>query len=303
MQGLFKPKSFPTLGLDFCGEVVRAGAGTDVPVGTRVFGNSDTFGCFAQYATVGADRVAAKPRGLTDDEAAAIPDAACVALQALRDEGKLSPGARVLIVGASGGIGTFALQIARILGAGHVTGICSTRNVALVKSLGADRVIDYKKDNTWPDERFDVILDCQRDGNKALSYAKKHLVANTGRYVAVAGPVMRLIWVSMAGGKQCSQMLVNPDVEKLETLSRMVEKDGLRPVMDDDFRRTHHAMGKTGLDLVAPALQYVGERRARGKVVISLRPAKDVQAEEDERRSATWSGDSSSSVSDETSSS
>src|SRR5207248_2820687 len=182
-SGVLKPK-VERLGVDYSGTVEAVGKNVmQFKPGDEVFGGRT--GAFAEYVCVLADRaVVLKPTNITFEQAASVPVAGITALQGLRDKGKVQPGQKVLINGASGGVGTFAVQIAKSLGA-DVTGVCSTRNVDLVKSLGADHVIDYtKEDFTKSAERYDVMLD--NVGNRSLSECKGVLTP-TGKYVLVGG--------------------------------------------------------------------------------------------------------------------
>ena len=175
--GLRKPKN-TRLGVDYAGTVEAVGKNvTAFKAGDDVFGGKT--GAFAEYVCVKQDKaIALKPASVTFDEAASVPIAGLTALQALRDKGKVQPGDAVLINGSSGGVGTFAVQIAKSLGA-NVTGVCSTRNLEMVRSLGADNVIDYTKDDvTKGDQRFDVIID--NVGTQSMS-AFKHLLKEKGR--------------------------------------------------------------------------------------------------------------------------
>src|SRR6184192_640566 len=181
--GLRKPKD-PRLGVDFAGTVETVGKNvTQFKAGDEVFGGRD--GAFAEYVCPRADRaVALKPANITFEQAASVNIAGITALQAVRDKGKVQPGQKVLINGASGGVGTFAVQIAKSLGA-DVTGVCSTRNVDLVRSLGADHVIDYtKEDFTKTGKRYDVILD--NVGNQPLLHFRRALIPK-GKYVMIGG--------------------------------------------------------------------------------------------------------------------
>src|SRR5438105_8529422 len=180
--GLLKPK-VERLGVDYAGTVEAVGKNiTQFKPGDEVFGNH--FGAFAEYVVASDKGMALKPASLTFEQAASLPVAALTALQALRDSGKLQPGQKVLINGASGGVGTFAVQIAKTFGA-EVTGVCSGRNVELVRSLGADHVIDYtKEDLTNRPERYDLILD--NVGNQPLSGFRRMLNPN-GKNVSVRG--------------------------------------------------------------------------------------------------------------------
>src|SRR5881296_3710496 len=183
--GLRKPKD-PSFGSDIAGTIETVGPNvTKFKVGDEVFGTcTKGSGGFAEYACAREVRLALKPENITFEEAAGIPIAALTALQGLRDKGKVQPGQKVLINGASGGVGTFAVQIAKSYGA-DVTGVCSTRNVELVQSLGADHVIDYtKEDFTKGDQHYDVILD--NVGNHSLSEYRRLLTPN-GIYVLIVG--------------------------------------------------------------------------------------------------------------------
>jgi NADPH:quinone reductase-like Zn-dependent oxidoreductase len=195
MTGIRQPRGTAIPGIDVAGEV--ATAGRDVSgfrEGDEVFAGIDG-GAFAEYVSVPEDSLAPKPPGLTFEEAAAVPAAAFSALQALRDKGGIRPGQRVLINGASGGVGTFAVQIAKVFGA-EVTGVCSTRNLELVRSLGADHVIDYtKEDFTRSGRRYDLILD---NGYRSVSDCRRAL-GRTGTLVLVGGSTGRWIREGDAG--------------------------------------------------------------------------------------------------------
>src|SRR5262249_20125377 len=180
--GLVRPK-VNQLGVDFARTVEAVGKNvSQFKPGDDVFGART--GAFAEYLCAPADRLVLKTASLTFEQAAALPVAATTALQGLRDHGKIQPGQKVLINGASGGVGTFAVQIAKSFGA-NVTGVCSTRNVEMVRSLGADQVIDYtKEDFTKGDERYDLILD--NVGNRSL-WECKHVLTPQGKYVLIGG--------------------------------------------------------------------------------------------------------------------
>jgi len=179
-SGFRNPKD-SSVGVDMAGEVVAVGSSvTQFKPGDQVFGTVN--GAFAEYALTTEGRIAPKPANLTFEQAAAVPVAALTALQGLRDKGRIQPGQKVLINGASGGVGTFAVQIAKSLGA-EVTGICSTRNVELVRSLGADHVIDYtQEDFTRGTGKYDVILD--NVGNRSLSEYRR-VLGPAGTYVMI----------------------------------------------------------------------------------------------------------------------
>jgi NADPH:quinone reductase-like Zn-dependent oxidoreductase len=197
---------------------------------------------------------------MTFEEAAAVPQAALVALQALRDNGQIQPGQKVLINGASGGNGTFAVQIAKSFGA-EVTGVCSTRNLDLVRSIGADHVIDYtQEDFTHNEQRYDLILDIV--ANRSVSDYVRALKPK-GIYVAVAFNPSALFvgsWISRTGSKKVSQFSHEPNVKDLVYMKELIEAGKVVPVIDRRYP----------LSGVAEALRYYGEGHARGKVVITV---------------------------------
>ncbi|WP_345784851.1 NAD(P)-dependent alcohol dehydrogenase [Roseisolibacter agri] len=265
-MGLRRPK-VTRLGVDFAGTVESVGPHvTRFKVGDEVYGGRT--GAFAQYVAVRADRaVVPKPARLSFEQAAAIPIAAVTALQALRDQGAVRPGQRVLINGASGGVGTFAVQIAKSLGA-HVTGVCSARNVAMVRSIGADSVIDYTKDDfTRGAQRYDVIID--NVGNHSLS-ALRRVLTPTGRYVIVGGPSGR--WLDplpRAFAAKATSWFVKQDLRffisefnqrDLTLLRDLAQAGRVTPVID----RTYP------LDQLQAAVAYLETGRARGKVVVTI---------------------------------
>jgi NADPH:quinone reductase-like Zn-dependent oxidoreductase len=262
IYGLRKPKH-AVRGTDVAGTVEAVGPGvTRFKVGDEVFGSAD--GSFADYAAACEDELAPKPANLTFDQAAATPMAGLVALQALRD---VKAGQKVLINGASGGIGSFAVQIAKALGA-TVTGVCSTRNVELVRSLGADHVIDYTRDNfTANGQEYDLILD--NVSNHSLSDLRRSLaptgtlVPNGGRFdnrwFASAGRLM-VGKVTFRGGHKMRNFLVSMKAENLMALTELIESGMVSPVID----RTYP------LSEAAEALGYVGSGRTRGKVAITV---------------------------------
>lgn len=253
--GLVKPKR-KILGADVAGRVEAVGGKvTQLQPGDEIFGNKS--GAFAEYLCVPEDGVVLKPANLTYEEAAAVPVAALTALQGLRDKGGIQPGHKVLINGASGGVGTFAVQIAKSFGA-EVTGVCSTRNLDMVRSIGADRVIDYsEEDFTQTGGRYDLILDAV--GNHSLSDAKRALHAN-GIYVAVAGSVGRALWIAMTGRKRMVSMLTKSNREDMGFLKELLETGKVTPVIDRRYP----------LSEVAEALRYLEEGHAQGKVVITV---------------------------------
>jgi NADPH:quinone reductase-like Zn-dependent oxidoreductase len=268
--GLRKPKDI-RLGVDFAGTVETVGKNvTQFKPGDEVFGGST--GAFAEYLCRRATgSVAPKPAGLTFEQAAAINIAGITALQAVRDKGKVQPGQKVLINGASGGVGTFAVQIAKSMGA-DVTGVCSTRNIDLVKSLGADHVIDYtKEDFTKGAERYDVMLD--NVGNHSLSECRGILTPN-GKYVLIGGGsaneqgflggLGKALWAMVFSkfvNQQMGMMMADANGKDLTILGDMMESGKLKPVIDRTYK---------SLDEIPDAIRYLEEGHARGKVVITV---------------------------------
>lgn len=267
--GLRKPK-VTRLGVDFAGTVEAVGTNvTRFKPGDAVFGGRT--GAFGQYVVVSQDRaIVHKPERLTFEQAAGIPIAAITALQGLRDGGRLQPGQKVLINGASGGVGTFAVQIAKTMGA-QVTGVSSTRNVELVRSLGADRVIDYKKDDyTRSGEHFDVILD--NVGNRSLSDNRRVLKPD-GRYVLIGGggpdagkwvgpmakPVSAAV-VSWFVPQHMGMLLADLNQKDLAYLAGLMQDGKVTPVID-----RHYPLAE-----LPDAIRYQESGRARGKVIIDV---------------------------------
>jgi NADPH:quinone reductase-like Zn-dependent oxidoreductase len=268
--GLRKPKDI-RLGVDFAGTVESVGKNvTQYKPGDEVFGGGP--GAFAQYLcrrSTGA--VAPKPAGLTFEQAASINIAGITALQGVRDKGQVQAGQKVLINGASGGVGTFAVQIAKNMGA-EVTGVCSTRNIELVQSLGADHVIDYTKDDfTKGDQKYDVIID--NVANRTLSENRRVLTPN-GRYVLIGGgsaneqgffgalrlPLKAFVYSKFVNQKM-GMMMAQPSTQDLTTLAEMVQSGKLKTVIDRTYK---------SLNEVPDAIRYVEEGHARGKVIISV---------------------------------
>jgi NADPH:quinone reductase-like Zn-dependent oxidoreductase len=240
---------------------------TKFKLGDRVFGGAA--GAFAEYLTFGENRAALIPDDVSFEEAASLPIAAITALQALRDKGKIQPGQKVLINGASGGVGTFAVQIAKSMGA-EVTGVCSTRNVEMVRSLGADHVIDYKKDDyTEGGEQYDVIVDMV--GNHSLS-ENRRVMSPDGRFVIVGGqkgewlgPLMAPLKAMMMNpfvDQEMGLMIAHIDGDDLADLANLMERGELSVVIDRRY----------SLSEVPDAIRYSEEGHARGKIIISLEP-------------------------------
>jgi NADPH:quinone reductase-like Zn-dependent oxidoreductase len=266
--GLRKPKD-TQLGVDFAGTVEAVGKNvTKFKPGDEVFGGRT--GAFADYVCVRESRaVALKPASITFEQAASVPIAAITALQALRDKGQIKAGQRVLINGASGGVGTFAVQIAKSMGA-EVTGVCSTRNLDLVRSLGADHLIDYtKEDFTKTDQPYDVIID--NVGNRSLSECRRALKPK-GILVLVGGGGANEQGIIGPMAKPIKAMLLSPFVSQkvgmilaelnhddLAFLADLMQSGKLKAVIDRTYK----------LSDVPEAIKYVEQGHARGKVVIT----------------------------------
>jgi NADPH:quinone reductase-like Zn-dependent oxidoreductase len=266
MTGLRKPKS-PRLGGDVAGRVEAVGKNVArFSVGDPVFGTLN--GSFAEYGCAVQTRVALKPDSVTFEQAATIGIAGLTALQGLRDKGEVKAGEEVLINGASGGVGTFAVQIAKTLGA-KITGVCSSRNVDMVRSLGADHVVDYtREDFTGLGARYDVLLDCV--GNHSLSEYRRVLNPG-GRGVLVGGPdrgwafdllfdLISARLLSAVTSQRLSPMLGVVNQEDLMQVADLVASGKLAPVIDTRYP----------LEQVPDALRYVEAGHARGKVVITV---------------------------------
>jgi len=260
--GFPKPKGH-VLGWDVAGRVDEVGANVKrFQPGDEVFGSCS--GTLTEYACATQDRFATKPANLSFEQAAAVPTAALTALQGLRDAGKVQAGQRVLINGASGGVGTFAVQLAKVLGA-EVTGVCSTRNLDLVRSLGADHVIDYtQEDFTRSGPRYDLILDNM--GNRSFAECRRALspggtlLPNTGH--AGMGYVIMAFARSVFVRQQGRPFVSTPKADDLITLKELIEAEQVTPVIDRTYQ----------LAAAPEALSYVGEGHARGKVVIVVGP-------------------------------
>jgi NADPH:quinone reductase-like Zn-dependent oxidoreductase len=267
--GLRKPKD-PRLGVDYAGTVEAVGKNvTQFKPGDEVLGGKS--GAFAEYVCARADRaIVLKPANITFEQAASVPIAAITALQGLRDKGKIQPGQKVLINGASGGVGTFAVQIAKSFGA-EVTGVCSTRNLDLVRSLGADHVIDYtKEDFTKGDQRYDLILD--NVGTQPLSGFRRVLNPN-GIFVMIGGggpndggligplgrPVKALL-LSPFISQKMGMLMAELNKKDLTILGDLMQSGKVTPVID----RTYP------LSQIAEAIRYLEQGHARGKVIIIM---------------------------------
>jgi NADPH:quinone reductase-like Zn-dependent oxidoreductase len=258
--GLLRPKH-QILGGDIAGEVEAVGSGvTRFKPGDEIYANllDHGFGGFAEFVSVPVDVMALKPSNLSFEEAAAVPMAAVTALQGLDHHGEIRPEQKILINGATGGVGSFAVQIAKSYGL-EVTGVTSTRNIELVRSLGADHVLDYTTtDFVQNGRRYDLILDTV--GNRSLSDLRRGLAI--GGKAAVTGftSVGNLLAVSLRGGKDVAQVQAHVSAEDLEVLSELILAGKVRPYIDRRYKFAE----------VPAAIAYVEEGHARGKVVVSL---------------------------------
>ncbi len=266
MAGLRKPKD-TRLGADVAGQVEAIGRNvTQFSIGDEVFGTSR--GAFAQYARASESTLVAKPNGVTFEQAASAPIAALTALQGLRDKGHIQPGQKVLINGAAGGVGTFAVQIAKSFGA-DVTGVCSTRNVEMVRSIGANQVVDYThEDFTQSGRRYDIILDAV--GNHSLSACRRVLNpkgilvmagGTAGRWMI--GPLTRGVRAAVMSRFTSQSMvgiLAKPNQGDLTILGELMATGKVTPVIDRRYR----------LSEVPEAIRYLEAGHAQGKVVITL---------------------------------
>ena len=268
-SGLFKPKN-GSFALDMAGVVETVGANvTEFKVGDEVYGESR--GALSEYAVLSQNSLAMKPSNLNYEEAAAVPMAGFTAIQALRDKAGVKAGQRVLIVGASGGVGTFAVQIAKAFGA-DVTGVCSTGNVAMVKSIGADRVIDYTNEDFFTGaDKYDVIV--QTAGNYTLKQLRLALKSNgtlvqagdSSGVKAVFGMgfvfgMFKTMLISRFTKQKMPPFLAKRSKEDLIVLTSLIESGAVKPVIDRRYPMAE----------VAEAVNYLEAGHARGKVVITL---------------------------------
>jgi NADPH:quinone reductase-like Zn-dependent oxidoreductase len=266
MSGVLKPKN-RILGADIAGRVEAVGRNVkQFRPGDEVFGDLSGcgFGGFAEYVCARENALASKPASMTFEEAAAVPSAGVTALQALREKGQIQLGQKVLINGASGGVGTFAVQIAKSFGA-EVTGVCSTRNVDMVRSIGADQVIDYtQEDFTKNGQRYDLIMAV--NGYHPIS-AYKRALSPRGMYVMTGGANAQMFqamllgpWISMTGRKKMGNVLKKSNQKDLVFMKELLEASKVVPVIDRRYP----------LSEVAEALRYVEEGHAKGKAVITV---------------------------------
>lgn len=262
-SGWSKPK-MAGLGVDFSGVVRSVGAGVSgFDIGDEVFGCAD--GAYAEYVAAKADALAHKPENTSFEHAAAVPVAALAALQGLRDQAKLQPGQTVLINGASGGVGTYAVQLAKHLGA-TVIGVCSSTNASLVRSLGADRVIDYTAENfAEASSEYDVVLD--NVGNHKVSQIKRCLTAN-GCYVVVSGPkgtvfgplthMLKAMVSFMFGARRAAVFMTQRKRADLEFLGQLLTSGALRSVVEATYP----------LEQTRMAMTHLATGRTKGKLVL-----------------------------------
>jgi NADPH:quinone reductase-like Zn-dependent oxidoreductase len=273
-SGLRKPKDV-VLGCDVAGTVEAVGKNvTTLQPGDEVFGSpfGNGLGTFAELcACPSEDLLGLKPVNLTFEQAAAVPLAALTALQGLRDHGRIEPGQKVLIIGASGGVGTFAVQIAKSLGL-EVTGVCSTKNVDMVRSIGADHVIDYtREDFTQRGQKYDLIF--QLAGTRSPSDCRRALTsggtlllssgASSGRWIGPVDRILKALLLSPFVSQKMVSFTVRPNKEDLQVIQELIEAGNVTPVID----RTY------SLGDVPDAIRYLEQGHARGKVVITALPA------------------------------
>ncbi len=268
LGGLRKPRTAARLGADVAGSVEAVGKNVkQFKPGDQVFGGGLGLGSFAEYVCASESVFAIKPNSLTFEQSASVPVAAFTALQGVRDKGQIQPGQRILINGAAGGVGTFAVQIAKALGA-DVTGVCSTRNVDMIRSLGADRVIDYtQEDFTKSGQRYDAVFDCV--GNHSL-WAFRRVLNPKGICVIAAGPNGRWLGplsrfiAALALSPFVSQQLIpfiaRPNKQDLTTMCELITAGKVTPVIERCYSFSE----------VPAAIRYLEEGHARGKVLITL---------------------------------
>jgi NADPH:quinone reductase-like Zn-dependent oxidoreductase len=254
-------------GRSLAGTVERAGQEVnEFKPGDEVYGTCD--GSLAPYARARASRLAPKPASLSFEQAAAVPVSALTALQAVRDQARVEPGQKVLIIGASGGVGTFAVQIAKAFGA-EVTGVCSTAKTDLVRSIGADHVIDYTREDFADGQlRYDVILDI--GGNRRLSHLRRALTPrgrlvivggeNGGRWLGGSDRQLRALLLSPLVSQKLGTFIASENAEDLRVLRDLIESGKIAPVIDQTYP----------LSQTPAAIRHVQEGRARGKVVVSI---------------------------------
>ncbi len=265
LSGLLKPKD-SSVGTDYAGVVEAVGANVkEFNPGDEVYGGSA--GTFAEYASVRRG-IAPKPTNLTFEQAAAVPTAAITALQALRQYGEMKPGDRVLINGASGGVGTFAIQIAKALG-GEVTAVCSTANVAQARSLGADDVVDYtKEDFTHSEKQYDLLLEI--DGNRSwftyrrvLKPGATFVIIGGSKHNIFIGPLGHILGLRLSAIRASQKvrfLMANFNPQDMAFLTELIEAKKIKPVIDRTYT----------LNEVPEAMRQLGKGHAKGKIVIRV---------------------------------
>src|SRR5256885_2154131 len=254
-------------GVDVAGEVEAVGKNvTQFKPGDAVFGGCR--GALAEYAVTSESGVTSKPKNLTFEQAASINVAGLTALQGLRDKGQIQPGQKVLINGAAGGVGTFAVQIAKTLGA-HVTGVCSTTNVDMVRSIGADEVVDYtKEDFTKLPQRYDLIFECV--GNHSFSECR-HVLNRTGRFIAIGAPhemsvtgllamMIKPLVLSVFVSQKAIPFIAKSNQDDLTLLGELIATGKIKPIIDRRYSLTD----------VRDGMRYLEAGHARGKVIINV---------------------------------
>jgi len=259
-------------GADIAGTIESAGKNISLfKPGDKVLGDlaNHGFGGLAEYVIAPEKALVIKPDQISFEEAAALPIAAITALQALRDKANIQKGQKVLIVGCAGGVGTFAVQLAKYFGA-EVTGVCSSRNVQQTLSLGADHVIDYTKENfTKRELRYNIILGI--NGNYPLLAYRKTLTSN-GTYVMIGGSLTQIFksllfnWLLSFGSKKMKSLTAKSDKNDLELLIQLLEKGIIKPVIDRCYP----------LDMAVDAMNYIKQGHATGKVLINLEPKQTI---------------------------
>lgn len=264
--GLLKPK-IKILGVDIAGRVEAVGRNVkQFQPSDEVFGDISAcgWGGFAEYVCASENALALKSASMTFEQVAAVPQAAVLALQGLRDKGQIQPGQKVLINGGGGGVGTFAVQIAKSFGA-DVTGVDSTKKLDMMRSIGADLVIDYtQEDFTKNGQRYDLILNVAAYGS---IFDYRRALSPKGIYVMTGGSVARIFqtgllgpWISMTGSKKMGSLMHKPNNRDLVFMNELLEAGKITPVIDRRYP----------LSEVAEALRYFGEGHAQGKVVITV---------------------------------
>lgn len=262
----FREPKYKIPGKDVAGRVEAVGAKVkQFTPGEEVFGDISEcgWGAYAEYVAVPESAIVLKPTNITFEQAAAVPESAVVALQGLRDSGQIKIGQKVLIYGASGGIGTFAVQIAKSYGA-EVTGVCSTRNLELVRSIGADDVIDYTKvDFAQNGQQYDLIL--ATAGYRSI-FDYRRALRPGGNYVATGGSMAQIFQPLLLGpflssrGRKMSNLAMKPNKRDLIFIKELIEAGKVVPIIDRSFQ----------LNALPEALRYYGDGHSRGKVVITV---------------------------------